>query len=61
MTGTDFRPVFEYIEQQISYPTLLLYFTDGFGMFPEEEASYDVMWVVPEKVEVPFGEVMVLD
>ena len=59
--GTDFRPVFEYIGQQISYPTLLLYFTDGFGMFPEEEASYDVMWVMPEKVEVPFGEVMVLD
>jgi len=58
--GTDFRPVFEYIDQQINYPTLLLYFTDGMGTFPEMEPSYDVMWVMPEEKEVPFGEVMVL-
>ena len=58
--GTDFRPVFEYIDQQINYPTLLLYFTDGMGTFPETEPSYDVMWVMPEEKEVPFGEVMVL-
>ena len=59
--GTDFRPVFEYIDQQINYPTLLLYFTDGMGTFPETEPSYDVMWVMPEEKEVPFGEVMVLE
>ncbi len=59
--GTDFRPVFEYIDQQINYPTLLLYFTDGMGIFPENEASYDVMWIMPEEVDVPFGEVMVLE
>jgi len=59
--GTDFRPVFEYIDQQINYPTLLLYFTDGMGTFPENEASYDVMWIMPEEIDVPFGEVMVLE
>ena len=59
--GTDFRPVFEYIDQQINYPTLLLYFTDGMGTFPELEPSYDVMWIMPESKEVPFGEVMVLN
>jgi predicted metal-dependent peptidase len=59
--GTDFRPVFEYIDQQINYPTLLLYFTDGMGTFPEMEPAYDVMWIMPEEVEVPFGEVMVLE
>ena len=59
--GTDFRPVFEYIDQQINYPTLLLYFTDGQGTFPENEPSYDVMWVMPEELEVPFGEVMILE
>jgi predicted metal-dependent peptidase len=58
--GTDFRPVFEYIDSYINYPTLLLYFTDGMGTFPEMEPSYDVMWVMPEEKEVPFGEVMVL-
>ena len=59
--GTDFRPVFEYIDSYINYPTLLLYFTDGMGTFPEQETSYDVMWVMPEEKEVPFGEVMVLE
>ncbi len=59
--GTDFRPVFEYIDQNINYPTLLLYFTDGMGTFPKNEPTYDVMWVMPEKREVLFGEVMVLE
>ena len=58
--GTDFRPVFAYIEREISYPTLLLYFTDGMGIFPEEIPAYDVMWVMPEAKEVPFGEVLAL-
>ncbi len=59
--GTDFRSVFEYIDEQINYPTLLLYFTDGKGTFPEMEPSYDVMWIMPEEMDVPFGEVMVLE
>jgi len=59
--GTDFRPVFEYIDQQINYLTLLLYFTDGKGTFPKSEPSYDVMWVMPEELDVPFGEVMILE
>jgi len=56
--GTDFRPVFEFVDQQINYPTLLIYFTDGEGTFPREEAAYDVLWVMPETKEVPFGEVI---
>ncbi|MFT7879956.1 MAG: VWA-like domain-containing protein [Sulfurimonas sp.] len=58
--GTDFRPVFEYIDQNIDYPTALLFFTDGEGIFPQEEPSYDVMWVMPEALEVPFGELLLL-
>lgn len=58
--GTDFRPVFEFIDREINYPTLLLYFTDGDGRFPDAEASYDVLWVMPELKEVPFGEVVSL-
>ncbi len=58
--GTDFRPVFAYIDRYVNYPTLLLYFTDGMGTFPELEPSYDVLWVMPEAKEVPFGEVLVL-
>jgi predicted metal-dependent peptidase len=59
--GTDFRPVFEYIDGYINYPTLLLYFTDGKGTFPEQEASYDVTWIMPEAVDVPFGDVVLLE
>jgi len=58
--GTDFRPVFEYIDRHIDYPTLLIYFTDGDGTYPTEEVSYDVLWVMPEEREVPFGEVVTL-
>ncbi len=58
--GTDFRPVFAYIEREIDYPTLLLYFTDGMGTFPTEEPGYDLVWVMPEAKEVPFGEVLEL-
>jgi len=58
--GTDFRPVFEYIDRHIDYPTLLLYFTDGDGTYPNEEVSYDVLWVMPEERDVPFGEVVTL-
>lgn len=59
--GTDFRPVFEYIEQHIDYPTLLLFFTDGEGIFPKEEPGYDLMWVMPHTFDVPFGEVLILE
>lgn len=56
--GTDFRVVFEYIDAFIDYPTILLYFTDGMGTFPTSEPSYDVLWIMPSEVEVPFGEVV---
>ena len=59
--GTDFRPVFEYIDQYIDYPTLLLYFTDGQGTFPQEEPNYDVLWIMPKMIEVAFGESIILD
>ncbi|MFT7823334.1 MAG: VWA-like domain-containing protein [Sulfurimonas sp.] len=58
--GTDFRSVFDYIGQNIGYPTALLFFTDGQGIFPSEEPDYDVMWVMPEALDVPFGEILLL-
>jgi predicted metal-dependent peptidase len=58
--GTDFRAVFEYIDTHIDYPTILLYFTDGQGTFPQGEPHYDLLWVMPEMLDIPFGEVVVL-
>ena len=59
--GTDFRPVFEYIDRHIDHPTLLIYFTDGLGTFPSDEPNYDLLWVMPESQDVPFGEVMLIE
>ena len=59
--GTDYRPVFEYIEKHIDTPNVLLYFTDAQGIYPQEEPHYDMLWLLPKSCEVPFGEVVVLE
>ena len=54
--GTNFKPVFNWIEQQDSAPDALIYFTDAEGVFPEAEPHYPVVWLVKGKAKVPFGE-----
>ena len=45
--GTDFRPVFEYVQKNMKIqPDLLLFFTDGFGTAPRQRPAYPVMWVL---------------
>ena len=53
--GTDFRPVFDWLEQEQANPDLLVYFTDAEGRFPEIEPAYPVVWLVKGKAPVPFG------
>lgn len=48
--GTDFRPVFEYVDMLRKRGELddlkgLIYFTDGMGQFPESMADYDTAFV----------------
>ncbi|MBQ8063947.1 MAG: metallopeptidase [Clostridia bacterium] len=48
--GTDFRPVFEYVntligEQRFRKLKGLIYFTDGFGAFPKQKPPYDTAFV----------------
>jgi predicted metal-dependent peptidase len=48
--STDFRPVFEYVErlrEEGEFDNLkgLLYFTDGYGIYPESMPDYDVAFV----------------
>lgn len=59
--GTDFRPVFKYIEENFDDTKLLLYFTDLKGTFPKEEPNYDVKWISEKAGEVPFGKIITLD
>lgn len=58
--GTDFRPVFDYVENMNEDFKFLIYFTDGKGSFPKYEPLIDVLWVMREVCDVPFGEVMEL-
>lgn len=53
--GTDFRPVFDWVEQDHLSPDLLVYFTDAQGKFPDLEPHYPVVWLVKGKSRVPFG------
>ena len=59
-SGTDFRPVFEFVESEFDDVKLLLYFTDLEGKFPLEEPNYCVKWITPKVESIPFGEIIVL-
>lgn len=48
--GTDFRPVFEHVDEMIKNKEFtnlkgLIYFTDGFGEFPAKQPSYNTAFV----------------
>ena len=58
--GTDYRPVFDYIEAQLPMTTMLLYFTDGDGWFPRIPPSYEVLWALSRPAKVPFGRGLVI-
>lgn len=57
--GTDFRPVFEYVEQlrkNQKFDNLkgLIYFTDGYGAFPAKKPDYETAFVfVDEEYHTP--------
>lgn len=59
--GTDFRPVFEHIERMMESGAIqrlegLLYFTDGYGIFPAKPPKYKTAFVFldqEENVKVP--------
>lgn len=59
--GTSFDPVFEYIETNLYDTQLLLYFSDLDGKLSVNEPLYSVKWISQNAVEMPFGEVIVLE
>jgi len=58
--GTDFKPVFKWIEKENIEPSCVIYFTDLYGSFPEIQPDYPVLWIVDGKMsrKAPFGEVI---
>jgi predicted metal-dependent peptidase len=59
--GTSFIPVFEKVEELGLQPDILIYFTDGYGVFPSEKPNYPVLWVSTTDQAYPFGEVVKVD
>ena len=57
--GTDFRPVFRRVDEMIREKEFvnlkgLIYFTDGYGVFPERMPAYKTAFVfVEEGYEIP--------
>lgn len=57
--GTDFRPVFDWIEKNGSDVDCLVYLTDGYGSFPSHEPKYPVLWgAIIKGVNYPWGDVV---
>ncbi|MCM8807966.1 MAG: VWA-like domain-containing protein, partial [Candidatus Omnitrophica bacterium] len=52
--GTDFRPVFKYLEEKrIKFP--LIFFTDLFGDFPDKSPQFPVLWITKSSKKAPWG------
>jgi predicted metal-dependent peptidase len=59
--GTNFSPVFDWVERQGEPPGALVYFTDAEGEFPAREPSYPVLWLVKGNAPVPWGRRIALN
>lgn len=62
--GTDFNPVFDYINTLNDIPDAVIFFTDGYGPHPSYPPEYPVLWVMVETaadLKMNFGEQIWLD
>lgn len=62
--GTDFRPVFNYVDELINKKEFvnlkgLIYFTDGYGIFPAKKTRYKTCFVFVDKTDYDSVEVPV--
>lgn len=57
--GTDFRPVFDWVDQNNVRPDALVYLTDMLGAFPDQAPAYPVVWGdIYGHCKAPFGDVV---
>lgn len=60
--GTDFRPPFVWLEENQIVPRALVYLTDGYGPFPEQEPGFPTLWCINNhNVTPPHGEHLILE
>ena len=54
--GTSFIPVFDKIREEGIRPSCLVYLTDSYGSFPDEQPEYPVLWIINNNEgKVPWG------
>jgi predicted metal-dependent peptidase len=60
--GTDFRPVFEYVDHEQVNPACLIYLTDGDGCYPDQPSDCPTLWAIttPSR-QAPWGETVNID
>lgn len=57
--GTNFRPVFEWVERNDVRPVCLIYLTDlACDKYPATSPDYPVLWVTDSRRIAPFGETL---
>ena len=56
--GTDFRPPYEWVEQQGLAPACLIYLTDLCSDSYPEPPAYPVLWVTDSRRTAPLGETL---
>lgn len=60
--GTDFRPAFDKVREMGINPNLFVYFTDGYGVFPDQMPDYPVLWAFTKQhADAPWGESVTVD
>lgn len=59
--GTSFKPVFDRVAEMGIKPDILIYFTDGYGAFPDQKPNYPVLWVATTDHQFPWGDVVKVD
>lgn len=59
--GTNFNPVFEWIEKEGLEPDVCVYFTDLYGPYPRTEPDYPVIWCCTSDKEADWGETIKIE
>ena len=54
--GTEFKPVFDYVEKQQLKPECLVYLTDLYGRHDFAPPNYPTLWVCTSTLKATFGE-----
>lgn len=61
--GTEFQPVFDYVDENLPETKAIVYFTDGGTWSPPKEPECEVLWIIYENpnYKPEFGEVIQID